>query len=175
MKDTKKPSELTDREILERTLHNSRAAAASASWVKNYIVGASIIALILWIVGTLTGCASKTDASSPPLAAPITTVEKVLLETQKQFGPFSEVRYKDDSLTSIHEYKGRAMAITKRLKGLIDKTTNSVGVQYVSKYGPEPNAIGEWTWESPTEKIWMKGFATPQDTAGSVIMTVERK
>lgn len=50
MKTDKKVTELSDREILERILHNSRMAASSASWVKNYIVITSIVALVLWIV-----------------------------------------------------------------------------------------------------------------------------
>lgn len=63
MKDSKKVSDLTDREILERTLNNSRTAASDASWVKRYIVVTSIVALILWIIG-LTSCANAQSLDS---------------------------------------------------------------------------------------------------------------
>jgi hypothetical protein len=50
----KKITELTDREIIEKTLFNTRMAAESSKWVKQYIIVGSIIAVILFIISIAT-------------------------------------------------------------------------------------------------------------------------
>jgi hypothetical protein len=41
-------AEYTDREIIEMAAHKASEAAASAKWVKNYVIIASILVFAYW-------------------------------------------------------------------------------------------------------------------------------
>jgi len=85
---------------------------------------------------------------------PLTNAEKIARDVQKAFGTFDAVYYfDDDSLVVMYTYRPEADK-TRKVKGVIDKTLNIVGEEAI------PNLLDHkynYEWETPTEKISMRG------------------
>jgi hypothetical protein len=102
--------------------------------------------------------------------------DKVMNVLQEQFGPFDKIYYEQDSsfLTCIYKLEGGR---TKKVKGVIDKTINLVGVEdRASNFKPEGELIyGPYEWETPTEKITMSGGHVLKDSSSYLDVWIEIK
>ncbi len=101
--------------------------------------------------------------------------EKVVAELQKEFGPFDEVDYNNDSTSAMYSYRPEGNK-TKKVKGVIDKAMNMVGNEYISKYKLDHEyKFGSYTWETPTEKVSMRGALVYKDSSSYVNIWIDRK
>ena|SRR5436190_24312165 len=131
----------------------------------------------LIILLAIAACSTPPPKEEKAQAKPLSNPDKVLAALQDQFGSFDEVEYYDaDSLNSWYSYRGHAVDRTDRAKGIIDKTMNLVGADQ----GPSPIEtvynVGSYIWETPTEKIEMRGAVRlGKDTSSYLSFWITRK
>ena len=124
-----------------------------------------ILGLLFFLV--ILSCKKEEKKEEKPLTNP----EKIARELQKELGAFDEMYHYNDSLIFMYAYRPEADK-TKGVKGVIDRTLNMVGEEVI------PNMLGNeynYEWDTPTEKISMRGTLVHKDSGSYVNVWIYAK
>lgn len=135
------------------------------------------LAVVFVATMSAAGLSCSINTNKEPSEDPASNVEKVLTTIENEFGAFDEVDYEpQDSSKSWHIYYGNDELYdrTRLVKNIIDKTMNMVGKEIEDK-SPFSSAYGSYVWETPSEKITLRGARKRDDSTSFLTVGTEQK